>query len=75
MGRWWWAQSVGKAEQRLQAERQRLKEVREGMGRHVALQRAFFGALTQFQEECAKGEQLETRVKDLKREDREQEQG
>ena len=72
---WWWEQSVGKAEQRLQVERQRLKEVRERMGRQVALQRAFFAALTQLQEECAKGEQLEMRVEKSKRSDGEQEQG
>ena len=66
---------MGKAEQRLQVERQRLKEVRERMGRQVALQRAYFAALTQFQEECAKGEQLEMRVKKLTRSDGEREQG
>lgn len=72
---WRWAQGVGKAELRLQAERQRLKEVRGKMGSHVAKQRAFFAALTLLQEECAKGEQLETRVKELKRRDGEGEQG
>lgn len=69
----WWDQSVCKAEERLQGERQRLEEARERMGTHVAGQRTYFGALTRLKEECAKGEKLEERVKLLGRSGGEQE--